>query len=84
MSSQIVGNLGSSASPEITRLNADSTQLALQAKEDTRYDIGVKRKQDGFQDYSVFQSRHEQTTLSGMFLALATLLVLYGIAPNPP
>lgn len=84
MATQVVGNLGPDASNQTSRLNVLTTQLSLQAKEDRRYDMANARTKDGYVNYSIYTPKTDQvaTTMSGLFLALGTLLVLYRFVPS--
>ena len=84
MATQVVPNLGPGASDQTKTLNILTTQLSLQAKQDTKYDIPNPRKKEPFLNYSLYVPQTDQvaTTMSGLFLALGTLLVLYSVAPS--
>jgi hypothetical protein len=84
MATQVVPNLGPTASNQTAKLNVLTTQLGLQATQDTKYDMPNPRKKESFLNYSLYQQKTDQvaTTMSGLFLALGTLLVLYSLAPS--
>jgi hypothetical protein len=84
MPSQQVPNLGASSTSALSQLNIQTTQLGLQAQEDRRYDMPNERKKEAYIDYSRFDTTRTDTILSGMFLALGTLLTIYSLAQNLP